>query len=75
MYMYMIYLCIILFHQTPKEALLSLSFPVSVAQLFSLEEQLEAIAQLLVYTTSLPLEKPQCEGGLLCVCVSVCACV
>ena len=48
--------------QTPKEALLSTSFPVSLAQLFRVEEQLQAAAQLLAYTASLPLVKPNSKS-------------
>lgn len=48
--------------QTPKEALLSTSFPVSLAQLFRVKEQLQAAAQLLTYTASLPLVKPNSKS-------------
>ena len=54
----------------------------SVAQLFSVDQQLQAVEQVLSYTASLPLEKPHCEEDCVCVfvyirtyiSVSVCSC-
>ena len=41
--------------------MLSLSFSVSLAHVFPVEQQLMAVSQLLAYIISLPIEKPSCE--------------